>query len=140
MLPALTTSGRRVVPARRVMLLAGAFVLVGAAAVTQVLEQPVPPAPPASVADVIRPSTWAISLPQSWLAAPLPRVRLGDALDIFAVRQGERAYAAPVAYAVSVIAVDDKVVVIEVNEDDATALLSAHGGGMLLVPLLRSTR
>jgi hypothetical protein len=128
----------------RVALVAGAAVLAGASIVTQLGTAVGAPASvnalPPSIADEIRPSTWAISLPQSWLAAPVPRLRHGDALDIFAVRQGDRAYSAPVAYAVSVVAVDDKALVLEVNEDDATALLTAHGGGMLLVALLRSTR
>lgn len=114
--------------------------LASASIVTQLGAPPPAPTSPPSVADEIRPSTWAMSLPQSWLAAPVPRLRLGDALDIFAVRQGDRAYSAPVAYAVNVVAVDDKALVLEVNEDDATALLTAHGGGMLLVALLRSTR
>jgi hypothetical protein len=119
-------------------------VLAGAAIATQ-LGAPLAATPsanalPPSIADEIRPSTWAMTLPQSWLAAPAPRLRHGDALDIYAVRQGDRAYSAPVAYAVSVVAVDEKALVLEVDEDDATALLTAHGGGMLLVALLRSTR
>jgi hypothetical protein len=125
---------------RRVLLVAGAAVLAGASIVTQLGAPPSVNAVPPSIADQIRPSSWAMSLPQSWLAAPVPHLRLGDALDIFAVRQGERAYSAPVAYAVSVVAVDDKGLVLEVSEDDATALLTAHGGGMLLVALVRSTR
>jgi hypothetical protein len=139
-LPALTTSARRIQPARRVLLIAGAAVLASAAFTTGALAPPVAPMPAVSLADEIRPASWAMSLPQSWLAAPVPRLRLGDALDIFAVRQGDRAYSVPVAYAVSVVALDDKAIVLEVSQDDATAVLTAHGGGMLLVPLLRSTR
>lgn len=140
MLPALTTSARRMPPARRVVLIVAAVVLGCAAIATEVVAQPVAPAPAVSIADEIGPSTWALSVPHSWLAAPVPHLRPGDALDIFAVRQGDRAYSVPVAYAVSVVALDDKAIVLEVGEDDATALLTAHGGGMLLVPLLRSTR
>jgi hypothetical protein len=98
------------------------------------------PSPPASLAESLAPSTWAMTLPAAWLAAPVPRVGPGDLIDVLAVRQGERAYAVPVAYATRVVTVDERGLVLEVDEEGASAIAIARGGGLLLVPLLRSTR
>lgn len=81
-----------------------------------------------------------MSLPAAWLAAPVPRVRAGDTIDVLAVRSGDRAYAVPVAYAARVMAADERGIVLELDEEGASAIAIARGGGMLLVPLLRSTR
>jgi hypothetical protein len=81
-----------------------------------------------------------MSLPSAWLAAPAPRVRTGDLIDVLAVRQGDRAYAVPVAYAARVMAVDEHGLVLELDEEGASAIAIARGGGLLLVPLLRSAR
>jgi hypothetical protein len=137
MLPALIARPRRI-PARRLAPFAGAAVFFAGALLTQVAT-PAPGAP-ASLADELRPATWAMHIPASWLAAPVPRVRRGDQLDILAVRAGERAYAVPVAFAVAVLSSDDRGLVLEVDENDASAIATARGGGMLLVPLLRSSR
>ncbi|HKW77768.1 MAG TPA: hypothetical protein VJQ09_01640 [Candidatus Limnocylindria bacterium] len=93
-----------------------------------------------SLADDLRPATWAIYVPTAWLAAAVPRIRHGDAVDILAVRTGDRPYALPVAYGVRVLASDDRGLVLEVDETDASAIATARGGGLLLIPLLRSTR
>ena len=39
-----------------------------------------------------------------------------------------------------VLSVTDRGLLLEVDETDATAIATARGGGLLLVPLLRSTR
>ena len=93
-----------------------------------------------SLAQSLAPSTWAMSLPAAWLAAPAPRVQTGDVIDVLAVRQGDRAYAVPVAYAARVMAVDEHGIVLELDEEGASAIAIARGGGLLLVPLLRSAR
>jgi hypothetical protein len=98
------------------------------------------PATPPSLAQSLAPSTWAMSLPAAWLAAPAPRVRIGDVIDVIAVRQGDRAYAVPVAYSARVMAVDEHGIVLELDEEGASAIAIARGGGLLLVPLLRSAR
>jgi hypothetical protein len=67
-------------------------------------------------------------------------VRIGDVIDVLAVQQGERAYAVPVAYAARVMASDERGIVVEVDEEGASAIAIARGGGLLLVPLLRSAR
>ena len=67
-------------------------------------------------------------------------VRAGDSLDILAVRSGDRGYALPVAYALTVMSVDERTIVLQVDQDDAIAIANARAASLLLVPLLRSTR
>ncbi len=124
------------------MALAASSAVLGLAAVAAQLLTTAssPPARPASLADELRPSSWAIEIPAAWLAAPVHSVRAGDALDILAVRGGDRGYALPVAYAVTVMSVDERAIVLQVDEDDAIAIANARGASLLLVPLLRSTR
>jgi hypothetical protein len=137
MLPAVTHLPRRVSP-RRVLLGAASIVLAAAAVATQLATPAVTAAP--RLADELGPATWAMEVPVSWLAAPVPAAGRGDALDLLAVRAGDRAYAYPVAYGLAVISVDQRGLVLEVDEDDAIAIASAKAGGLLLVPLLRSRR
>jgi len=138
MLPALTTT-RRYRPPRRALLGALAFALTAAGAASSLSSSPTVERP-ASLAEVLRPASWAMTIPTAWLVAPAPRLRSGDALDILAVHPGDRAFTVPVAYAVTVLSSDERALVVEVDQDDAIALANARGGGMLLVTLLRSTR
>lgn len=110
------------------------------AALAAQVATPVAATSPTSLSDELRPSTWAMLVPSAWLAAPIPRARRGDALDILAIRPGDKPYTTPVAFAVGVLSVDERGLLLEVDESDASAIATAHGGGMLLVPLLRSTR
>jgi hypothetical protein len=138
MLPALTASRRRL-PRRRIALgAASALLTIGALGAE--MSGAAAPSPPVSLAESLAPSTWAMSLPAAWLAAPVPRVGAGDLIDVLAVRQGERAYAVPVAYAARVVVSDERGLVLELDEEGASAIAIARGGGLLLVPLLRSTR
>jgi hypothetical protein len=137
-LPALTASRRRL-PARRVALGAGSALLALGALGVQIGGATAPTAQP-SLAQSLAPSTWAMHLPTAWLAAPVPRVHTGDVIDVLAVRQGDRAYAVPVAYAARVMVVDEHGIVLELDEEAASAIAIARGGGLLLVPLLRSVR
>jgi len=137
-LPALTASRRRI-PRRRVAL-GAASALLALAALGAGMGGAATPTADASLAESLAPSTWAMHVPVAWLAAPVPRVRTGDVIDVLAVRQGERAYAVPVAYAARVMAADERGIVLELDEGGASAIAIARGGGMLLVPLLRSTR
>ena len=133
------TLGRRRIPARRLLLGAGSFVLtLGSIASASALPEGAKDT--ASLADSLASSSWAMTLPHARLAAPVPAVRTGDQLDILAVRQGDRSYAAPVAYGVTVVSVDENGLVLQLDEADAIAIGSARGAGLLLVPLLRSTR
>lgn len=138
MLPALTASRRRISARRLALGIASALLALGAVG-TQIGGAAAPPAPP-SLADALAPSTWAMTLPSAWLAAPVPGVRSGDVIDVLAVRQGDRAYAVPVAYAARIMVSDERGIVLELDEEGASAIAIARGGGLLLVPLLRSTR
>jgi len=123
---------------RRRLVGGAAAVVLALAAVASLASQP--PAPERSTADALAPSSWAMTIPAAWLAAPLPRARPGDAFDIVAIRSGDRGYAAPVAYALVVLEVDERRLVVQVDEDDALALANARSAGLQLVGLLRSTR
>ena len=116
----------------------GAAVILALAAVASLGSQPA--APERTTADALAPSSWAMTIPTAWLAAPLPRARPGDSFDIVAMRSGDRAFAAPVAYALVVLEVDDRRLVVQVDEDDALAVANARSAGLQLVALLRSTR
>lgn len=93
-----------------------------------------------SLAEQLRPATWAMNVPVAWLASPAPPIRVGDTIDLLAMRSGDKAYVLPVAYGVTVLGVSERGLVLEVDETDASAIATARGGGLLLVALLRSTR
>ncbi len=137
MLPSLTTAGRR--PLVRRALLGIASAVLAAGAIGASLLGGTSDAS-AGLSDALGPATWAMRVPTAWLAAPPPDLRRADALDLFAVRAGDRSYALPVAYAVVVVGADREGLVLELDEEDAVAIATAHAGGLLIVPLLRSTR
>ena len=95
---------------------------------------------PQPLVDRLAPSTWALALPTSWLAAPVAEVRAGQSVDLLAVRMGDRPLAIPIAADLRVMNVGDAAIVFQVDEDDATAIASARASGLLIVPLVRSTR
>jgi len=97
-------------------------------------------ASPAGMADTLAPGTWALSIPTTWFVAPISGLRPGDHLDILALRPGERATATAVAFDLIVVSADDRAVIVGSGADDATAVGVARASGLLLVPLLRSTR
>ena len=144
MLPALTFAKRPAIQRYRRLLLGGLgvalLVLVG---IGTLLGTPAPSngetAVPRSLADRLSISTWALAVPSSWLAAPLSDVRVGDSVDLLAVRGGDRPAAIAIAADLRVMSTDDRVVIFEVDEESATAIATARASGLLLVPLLRST-
>ncbi len=140
MLPSLTVSAvRHRVSRRSALVIAGAAILVVA-----VILRPAPEhdgfARSATTAESLAPDTWGLTLPASWLATPLVGTRPGDRLDVLALRSGDRANATAIAFDLLVVSVDDRAVVVGCRADDATAIALARASGMLLVPLLRSTR
>ncbi|MDQ2952083.1 MAG: hypothetical protein M3R54_07445, partial [Chloroflexota bacterium] len=137
-LPALTVR-RRIAPSRRLVLVAGSAALT-LAAVLASLNGATSAAPAPRLADQLRPATWAMNIPAAWLASPTPPLRVGDTIDVLAIRTGDKGYVLPVAYGVMVLGVSERGLVLEVDETDASAIATARGGGMLLVALLRSTR
>ena len=143
MLPTLTFTRRRI-PARRVIAAGSAVVLVLASAMTARFSDPSTTADLASpsrpLTERLAASTWALAVPTAWLAAPLPDVRIGDSVDLLAVRQGDRPLAVPIAADLRVMGTDDRTVTFEVDEESATAIATARASSFLIVPLLRSTR
>jgi hypothetical protein len=81
-----------------------------------------------------------MAVPTSWFIAPIAGLRPGDHLDVLALRPGERASATAVAFDLVVVSVDERAVVVGTGADDATALGVARASGLLLIPLLRSTK
>jgi len=141
MLPALTFSRRRI-PARRVIAAGSAFALILASvttarfSATSTTDDPASPSRP--LTERLAASTWAFAVPTAWLAAPIPQLRIGDSVDLLAVRQGDRPLALPIAADLRVMETDDRIVVLEVDEVSATAIATARASGLLIVPLLRS--
>jgi hypothetical protein len=99
-----------------------------------------PTTPELGLADQLGPATWAMQIPAGWLAGQAPPLRHGDAIDVLALRQGDKPYAVPIAYGLTVLASSERGLLLQVDEVDASALASARSGGLLLVALLRSTR
>ncbi len=138
MFPALTVK-RRIASPRRIVLFAGSAVFACAAVLLSMTGATTSPTA-ASLADQLRPATWAMNVPAAWLGSPAPPIRVGDTIDLLAMRTGDKAYVLPVAYGVMVLGVSERGLVLEVDETDASAIATARGGGMFLVVLLRSTR
>jgi hypothetical protein len=57
-----------------------------------------------------------------------------------AIRTGDRAVAIAIAADLHVMGADERSVVFEVDEASATAIATARASGLLIIPLLRSTR
>lgn len=95
---------------------------------------------PVPLADRLQPDTWAFAIPSSWLAAPIPGLRTGDVLDLVGVRASERATAVDIAAGVRVVSIDDRAVVVELTFEDASAVSVARARGLMILPVLRSSR
>lgn len=141
MLPSLTIVARRRPPRRALLGAGGALLLLlaGTLSVRSAATSPIATGT-AAIAESLAPGTWAMAIPTSWLSAPIAGLRAGDRLDVLAVRPGERATATAIAFDVVVVTVDDRAIVIGSGADDITALGIARASGLLLIPLLRSTR
>ena len=141
MLPSLTADSLRRRPPRRAVLGASGALLIAFALIVAT-RGPAQPAgaDPATLAATLAPGTWALAIPTSWFVAPIVGLRPGDRLDVLALRPGERATATVVAFDLLVVSADERAVVVGSGADDATALGVARASGLLLLPLLRSTR
>jgi hypothetical protein len=142
MLPALSFAPRRAIPRRVIAGVAGAVLVIaslGSAILSSSVGSPEANAS-RTLTDRLAASTWAFAVPTAWLAAPLPEVHPGDSVDLLAVRVGDRPLAVAIAADLRVMGVDDRSVVFEVDEEGATAIATARASGLLIVPLLRSTR
>lgn len=140
MLPSLTLVARhRRVSRRSALAIVGAAILA-AALVVRPMSANDGVTRTATVAETLAPDTWALTVPAAWLATPLVGTRPGDRLDMLAIRPGDRASAIAIAFNLLVMSVDEHALVIGCVADDATAIAVARASGLLLVPLLRSTR
>lgn len=102
--------------------------------------QAAPAARVQGLADRLGPATWALAVPVSWLAAPIPELREGEVLDLLGTRAGERATAAEVATGLRVITADEDALVLELSAEAAASIAEARARGLALIPLLRSNR
>lgn len=84
--------------------------------------------------------TWALAIPTSWLAAPIPGLRDDDVLDLIGTRSGERAVASDIATGLRVVSSDERVLIVELTDADASAIASARARGLSLIPILRSDK
>jgi len=143
MLPSLTFTRKRFAIPRRLLLAAGGYTLLVGSIVSTLVVSPSRSADDVaantSLAQRLSISTWALAVPNGWLAAPLAEVRSGDSVDLLAVRSGDRPLAVAIAADLRVMNADERAIVFEVDEESATAIASARASGLLIVPLLRST-
>jgi hypothetical protein len=140
MLPSLTAAARRRPPRRAIPAAGGALLLAISLGSALRAAEPTPSTVAPPIAEGLRPGTWAMAVPTSWFIAPIAGLRPGDHLDVLALRPGERASATAVAFDLVVVSVDERAVVVGTGADDATALGVARASGLLLIPLLRSTK
>jgi hypothetical protein len=138
-LPSLTTSARRL-PRRRVLAGIASLVLFGCALVAPTLTPAAPVEPPPSLSARLPSSSWGLAIPTSWFAAPPADLRIGDRIDILAMRSSERPTANAIAFDLEVMSVDERTVVLGVSAFDASAIAVARAAGQLIVPLVRSTQ
>ncbi len=134
------TRRRGALPARALLVAAALVLVVLGAATALAPAEARPAAAPVSIADRLGERTWALAIPPSWLAAPIPGLRGEDILDLIGTRPGERATASEIATGLRVIAADDHALLVELTEEDASAIASARARGLSLVPILRSSR
>jgi hypothetical protein len=140
MLPALTVAARERRPPRRALAGAAGVTLLLVALLLVLRGDGPAAAPGLPIRDVLPPGTWAMAIPTTWLSAPTGVLRPGDHVDVLALRPGERATATAIAFDLLVVSADDHAIVVGTGAEDATALGVARASGLLLIPLLRSTR
>ena len=86
---------------------------------------------------------WAMVLPGSWLASPIPEIGAGDRVDLLAYQAGQPAdQAAVIVSAIEVLAVtgtaaDAEALTLAVEIEEAAAVTYSRANGFLLLPLLR---
>lgn len=92
-----------------------------------------------SLADRLAERTWAMTLPEGWLAAPMPAARSGDVVDLIAARTGDGSIEA-VATGLRVMDVAPGALVVELTDADAARIAEVRALGYAILPILRSTR
>ncbi len=138
MLPSLTLPTRRRVPLRPAMAALAAVLIV--AALLPRASAPAPPPAPPPLATRLDEATWAIAVPLSWFAAPVPAARVDDRVDVIAVKVGDLGAVYPLALDATVLTLDERTLVIGVRADDAAQIAMGRANGLVMVPILRSRR
>jgi len=86
---------------------------------------------------------WAMVLPGSWLASPIPEIGVGDRVDLLAYQPGQAVdQAAVIVSAIEVLGVagtaaEAEALTLAVELEEAAAVTYARANGFLLLPLLR---
>jgi hypothetical protein len=137
MRPSLVSRARS---SRRAWIIAAVALLAGVALALALPDQGGAPAPEPVLSKELGARTWALAIPVAWLAAPIPGLRQDDVLDILGTRSSERANASEVATGLRVMSANDRVVVVELTDSDASAIAAARARGLALIPILRSMR
>ena len=87
--------------------------------------------------------TWAMVLPGTWLASPLPEIALGDRLDLLAYQSGQPVESAGlIATAVQILSNSGESpmmdhLILAVSYDQARLILFSRANGFSILPLLR---
>jgi len=135
-----------VVPAERLTAAAqalGRTALVPLAAGEVILPQRLSGAGEAGLSRRLPDGRWAMVLPGSWLASPIPEIGVGDRVDLLAYQPGQPAdQAAVIVSAIEVLgitgaAADAEALTLAVELEEAAAVTYARANGFLLLPLLR---
>jgi len=86
---------------------------------------------------------WAMVLPGSWLASPIPEIGVGDRVELLAYQPGQPAdQASVIVSALEVLgitgtAANAEALTLAVELEEAAAVTYARANGFLLLPLLR---
>jgi Flp pilus assembly protein CpaB len=135
-----------VVPAERLtspMQAVGRTALVSLSAGEVILPQRLSGTGEAGLSRRLPDGRWAMVLPGSWLASPIPEIGLGDRVDLLAYQAGQPAdQAAVIVSAIEVLAVtgtaaNAEALTVAVELEEAAAVTYARANGFLLLPLLR---
>jgi hypothetical protein len=125
---------------RAILLSAAGAIVVGGVLAAALPTHGGAPAPERVLSQELGTRTWALAIPVAWLSAPIPGLRHDDVLDILGTRSSERANTTEVATGLRVMSADDRVVVVELTDGDASAIAAARARGLALIPILRSVR
>lgn len=135
-----------IVPPERLTSIAqavGRTALVPLAAGEVILPQRLSGASEAGLSRRLPDGRWAMVLPGTWLASPIPEIGTGDRVDLLAYQPGQPAdQAAVIVSAIEVLSVagspaEAEALTVAVELEEAAAVTYARANGFLLLPLLR---
>lgn len=121
----------------------GRAALVPLAAGEVILPQRLSGAGEAGLSQRLPDGRWAMVLPGSWLASPIPEIGVGDRVDLLAYPPGQPVdQAAVIVSAIEVLGItgapsEAEALTLAVELEEAAAITYARANGFLLLPLLR---